>query len=293
MRRPPYWQCERMERAEAAMRRGFVDLPHGQVHWRGGGADHGVPLLLLHKAPFAAATLLPLMHRLGTTRPVLAPDLPGCGDSEPLPMPAPTIADFADAMLRVLDARGLEQVDVYGTHSGARIAAHLAVHHPGRVRRVVLDGFGLTPMTDEAAIARHAPDVLLDTQGAAMIWLWHFVRDQHVFAPWYARDAAHRRPRGLPDAETLHARFVETAKAATTWQHLYRAALRYDMAQATPRIAQPLMLLYARDDSVFAQFEAARALLPHATAHATDGHETPQAADATAALIEDFLTQQG
>jgi pimeloyl-ACP methyl ester carboxylesterase len=158
---------------------------------------------------------------------------------------------------------------------------------------VVLDGFGLTPLTDEAAILRHAPEVVLDTQGQAMMWLWHFVRDQHVFAPWYARDAAHRRPRGLPDAETLHARFVETAKAATTWQHLYRAALRTDMAALAPRIAQPLMLLYARDDSVFAQFEAARALLPHAAAHATDGHATPQAADATAALIENFLTQQG
>jgi alkylation response protein AidB-like acyl-CoA dehydrogenase len=44
---------------------------------------------------------------------------------------------------------------------------------------------------------------------------------------------------------------------------------------------------------VFAQFEAARALLPHAAAHATDGHATPPAADATAALIENFLTQQG
>lgn len=121
------------------------------------------------------------------------------------------------------------------------------------------------------------------------MWLWHFVHDQHLFAPWHTRDAAHRRPRGLPDAATLHARFVETAQAATTYHHLYRAALRYPMAEHLPRVTQNMLLLFARDDSVFDQFDAAQALLPHAQAHATDGHETPQAARASAALIETFL----
>jgi pimeloyl-ACP methyl ester carboxylesterase len=269
--------------------RGFVELAEGQLHLRDAGRG-SVPLVMLHKSPFASASLLPLIEALAPSRRVIAPDMPGSGQSCAMPQPEPTIADYAEVTLRLLDALGIAQADLYGAHSGARIAVALALSHPDRVRRLVLDGFGLRVTTDEAAIARHAPVITLDTQGQALMWLWHFVRDQHLFAPWHARDAAHGRPRGLPDAATLHARFLEAAQAATTYHHLYRAALRYPMAEHLPRVTQNMVLLFARDDSVFDQLRAARALLPHAQAHATDGHETPQAAQATAALIKAFLT---
>lgn len=134
------------------MRR-FVQLAEGEVHLRDTGGS-GLPLLMLHKSPFASGSLLPLIEALAPARRVIAPDIPGSGCSCVMPQPEPTIADYADIVLRLMDARGIPQADIYGAHSGARIAVALALSHPDRVRRLVLDGFGLRATTDEAAIAR-------------------------------------------------------------------------------------------------------------------------------------------
>ena len=50
-----------------------------------------------------------------------------------------TVGFYHDA----LTALGLDAVDLYGTHTGASIASMIALKHPKRVRRLVLDGVGL------------------------------------------------------------------------------------------------------------------------------------------------------
>lgn len=45
---------------------------------------------------------------------------------------------FADDVIAVLDALGIERADVYGTSMGGRVAQWIAIDHPGRVRRLVL-----------------------------------------------------------------------------------------------------------------------------------------------------------
>lgn len=233
------------------VRRAFVDLAHGQVHMRIAG-EGGVPLVMLHASPFSALALAPLVARLGASRPVIAPDTPGNGDSDPLPMAEPTIADFAAALEQLLDALGLEAVDLYGAHTGARIATEFALTRPARVRRLVLDGFGLyTPAALAEILATYAPEVAPDDQARHLLWAWHFVRDQHLFFPWFKRDAGHRYLRDMPDAPALHALLVEVLKAITTYHRSYRAAFRYDMRQAVPRLSQPTLLAFARDDMVF------------------------------------------
>lgn len=63
-----------------------------------------------------------------------APDLPGHGAAVGLDDAAYTMDGAAD---RLLDGRG-GAVDVVGYSMGARLALHLAVRHPDRVRRLVL-----------------------------------------------------------------------------------------------------------------------------------------------------------
>src|SRR5690606_9730061 len=77
--------------AASDIRRAFVDTPHGQIHLRrldGGGAT---PILLLHQASGSSRTMAPLMPAFAGSRPCLAPDLPGNGDSF-----APADPDGAD-----------------------------------------------------------------------------------------------------------------------------------------------------------------------------------------------------
>jgi pimeloyl-ACP methyl ester carboxylesterase len=68
---------------------------------------------------------------------VLAFDNRGTGLSEKPPGPY-TIEELADDAASVLDARGIEQADVYGYSMGGYIALTLAVRRPELVRSLVL-----------------------------------------------------------------------------------------------------------------------------------------------------------
>jgi len=275
----------------ARVRRGFVDIAEGQVHYRSAGAGGPAPLVMLHPSPFSSLVLAPAVAALGESRHVVAPDTLGNGDScAPAPA-APDIAYFADATCRVLDSLGLAgPVDLYGAHTGARIAVEIALTRPARVRRLVLDGFGLyTPDELDEILRVYAPAIVPDAIGGQVNWAWHFVRDQHLFFPWFKRDAAHRYVRDMPDPATLHALFLEVAKAVTTYHLSYRAAFRYSMAEAVPRLSHPTLLAFARTDMVFPLLERARALLPGAAAAPTPGLDTPAAVAETVAIWRGFL----
>ncbi|MGW4567693.1 alpha/beta fold hydrolase [Streptomyces sp. NPDC004561] len=64
-------------------------------------------------------------------------DYRGTGDSDKPRTPYST-GEFADDVVAVLDALGVGRADVYGTSMGGRVAQCLAVHHPERVRALVL-----------------------------------------------------------------------------------------------------------------------------------------------------------
>lgn len=103
-----------------------------QVHGRGSrvvfiggtGAD-------LRKAPSIFNT------PLGERCEVLAFDARGCGRSEK-PDAEPTMADFADDVVALMDAVGWGRAHVVGYSFGGMVAQHVAIRHPGRVERLVL-----------------------------------------------------------------------------------------------------------------------------------------------------------
>jgi len=269
--------------------RGFTTIAEGQVHWRAAGQG-GVPLVMLHPSPFSALVLEPLVDAMGADRRVIAPDTLGNGDSCPPTQAVPEIADFADALCRMLDAEGIAEADLYGAHTGARIATHIALTRPERVRRIVLDGFGLyTPEALDEILRVYAPAITPDSHAGHILWAWHFMRDQHVYFPWFKRDVEHRYLRDMPPPERLHALFLEVAKAISTYHLSYRAAFRYAMADAVPRIAQPLLVAFTRTDMVFPLFERAAALNPRAERAELPGFETPEACADTAAILRRFL----
>ena len=91
----------------------------------------GPPLLLVHGFGGAAWNFSELTPLLPGRRLVI-PDLPGHGASSPLP--APTLAGFADVLAEILD----EPMDVLGHSLGGVVALRLAERHPSLVRSLVL-----------------------------------------------------------------------------------------------------------------------------------------------------------
>jgi pimeloyl-ACP methyl ester carboxylesterase len=61
---------------------------------------------------------------------------------------------YADALARLLDARGLERVAVVGGSMGGVVAQHLALRHPARLTRLLLVATGAVMGDPAAGFAR-------------------------------------------------------------------------------------------------------------------------------------------
>jgi pimeloyl-ACP methyl ester carboxylesterase len=272
--------------------RRFVDLPEGQMHLREAGrAIPGrLPLVLLHQASGGSRTMVPLMRVIGAARPVIAPDLPGNGDSCPPLRPDPDMTDYAAAVARTLDALGLDRVAVYGFHAGASVAAELAVAHPDRVAAVILDSMWLYDPAGAAAFAdRYVPELRRHPHGLHLVAAWNYVRDTYLFWPWFETDAAHARGVGLPPLDEMHDKVLEVIKAMDHFGAYYRAAFLHDKAGVLPRLAGRVLVTAGRDNSQAAHVPALAALVPGAETLLTAGIYRPETAAETAAALAAWL----
>src|SRR4051812_12463869 len=96
----------------------------------------GPPLVLLHGLGLTWRSWLPVMNALERHHEVFALDLPGHGDSLPLPVDVPASpASLADAVEAELGELGLASPAVAGNSLGGWVALELAIR--GRVGRVV------------------------------------------------------------------------------------------------------------------------------------------------------------
>lgn len=278
------------------VKRGFADFSDGQIHYRYAGVDVAVgkedslPLMMLHASPGSSLMLKPLIAALGDARRVFAPDTLGNGDSMPPAGEQPEIPDYARAILAVMDELDIKRADFYGTHTGARIATYIALNHPERLNKIVLDGFGLyTPDDLDEILKVYAPEITPDQMGTHVMWAWHFCRDQFIYFPWFRKKKEFRVPLDLPEAQYLHDKFIEIMKSITTYHKSYRAAFRYSMADAVPKLSQPTMITFAETDMVRATYDSAVKLLPMAHCELLPGIRDEKSAVNTAAAINSFL----
>jgi len=273
--------------------RGFVKIAEGLVHYRQAGSDGGIPLLMIHASPASSILLQPLMTELARSRRVIAPDTPGNGDSVPMRQPQPELVDYADALLRVMDALQLETVDIYGSHTGAHIAIEAAIASPDRIRCAVLDGVGMWAGAERRdLLENYAPHIEPDAYGTQMFWATQFVRDQAWFFPHYRQDAAHNRKLGGLSPAMLHTTAVEVLKAVRTYHLAYRAVFRNAPHDRLPLVKAPALVMADRDDPLAPDVEAAAALLVDGRARIVEGGVCAAGLRDKAEVIRQFLDAQ-
>lgn len=106
----------------------------------------GEPLLLVHGLGGSWRSWGTIIDDLAAHREVVAVDLPGFGETPPLPGEV-SIATLTDALERFLTEQGLRGVDTVGSSMGARIVLELARRGVGR-DTVALDPGGFWTPTE-------------------------------------------------------------------------------------------------------------------------------------------------
>ena len=182
-----------MSRSGPAGRRGlassFVSLDNGSLHLRSSTAGQGRPLLALHDLGSSAPELNATLGGLVGRRPLLAPDLPGNGDSDDLDTITP--ADVARVLLRLVDALRVDSFDVAAVGGSAAIALALRDAAPARVGAVVVADPTIVPVGADASFARGlVPDLSPDIAGSHLARAWMYLRDRELFFPWHDRSAS-------------------------------------------------------------------------------------------------------
>lgn len=210
--------------------------------WRGG---HGRPLLLLHG--FGASALWQWdaqLRELSRHHDLVVPDLLGFGASSG-PGDDPSLDHQVAAMIGVLDALGLDQVDVVGISYGGLVGYALAGAHPERVRRLVLVD---SPGHVWSGAAHHAMLQRFHVDSAAALLVPRTPDGVRTLV----RLASHRRA-WVPDAvayQVLRALYdPHRADQIALLDHLERSVDR--LATTIPRPSQPTLVVWGADDPVF------------------------------------------
>lgn len=122
------------------MQTGFVERDGCRLHYAVSGRNHAPPLLLLHPLGASLEVWAPQLPRLEPHFRVIRFDVRGHGKSELDfgPPAARTMADYAADAVAVLDAARAPRAHWCGLSLGGQAAMWAALHHAGRVRRLVL-----------------------------------------------------------------------------------------------------------------------------------------------------------
>ena len=190
----------------------------------------GPPIVLLHGYGVSGTYMLPLARALAASCSAFAPDLPGQGQSGPLPGQT-SLGALAEALGAWVEATGLSRPAFVANSMGCQVVTQLAVARPERVGPMVLVGPTIDPARRRA---RH-----------------------QVFSA--LRDVGHEPLSLIALAARDEARVGMRALLATA-----RIALADRIEDRLPLIAQPTVVVHGGEDGFVSREWAGRvaSLLP-------------------------------
>lgn len=258
------------------LRKGYADTRFGQIHYRAAGSGSGLPLVLLHQTASDSAMYEPLMRALAAETRLIALDTPGFGGSFAFDG-APTVDLWSQALSDALDALGVGACNLFGHHTGASIAAQVAVDRPGLVHALVLSGPPYLSVEERArflatAVYRITPG--LDGAHLSAVWARIFAKEPGV-------------PLALGEREALL-----TLQAGPRYAPAYEAVFSHDFAALLPRIACPTLVMAGEHDSLRAYVAPACQALPNGRMRILAGAGTyvcERQTEAVAALLREFF----
>jgi 2-succinyl-6-hydroxy-2,4-cyclohexadiene-1-carboxylate synthase len=132
----------------------MMRVPVNGVHLNVEQTGDGLPLLLLHGFTGSCETWSPFESSLGRHFRLISIDLPGHGQSDSPGEPQRyRMERAAQDVLAILDRLGLNHITVLGYSMGGRLALHVVLAAPDRIRALVLESTSPgIPDSDDRAI---------------------------------------------------------------------------------------------------------------------------------------------
>lgn len=222
------------------VKRAYVHGRYGQMHYRiavppqADTTEH-TPIIFFHQSPSSGRPFEGLVSEMGRDRIAIAVDTPGFGDSDAPPSP-PTIADYAAAMASFLDALNIGEVDVFGDHTGAKVAVELSLQQPERVRRLVFNACPVYSPEKMAEMMKHLeaerPKDVVPEDGSHILHRWGGMKG------WYKPDAP---------MELYNRDFCESLRGLDLAWYGHNAAFAVKHSDNLPHVSQPILVLCPDD----------------------------------------------
>jgi pimeloyl-ACP methyl ester carboxylesterase len=215
----------------------------------------GPPVVLVHGYLASHTAWHAIVGPLAARFRVIAPDLPGFGESEKPPPSryAYTATAFAESLVDLIAALDVNRTSVIGHRMGSTVALTMSVNYPDLVERLVLVTPELYPRRpsswERAALAPVVGGVVFKQIAGPRLFL-------HYFDPWSppvvpvsarvldwidsfsapaAREAAYAALRSLPDTRSLRARLLRATAPTLVCAGAQDDALRLTYARRLAR----------------------------------------------------------
>ncbi len=203
-------------------------------------------LLLIGEIPGGSATLVPLLEALPCA--AVAFDLAGLGESGGRIV---SVEEWARQLLLALDQAGVGRVRIYAHRGGCTVAVALALLAPERVTGLLLaTPLAVAATMRETLVDRYAPDAAPEWDGGHLLRVWHHLRDQDIWWPWFdRRQAAALETDPAIGAEALAARVLPCLQQCQTYAAAWQAVWRYDLLTKMAAVRQPIMVGAAKGDA--------------------------------------------
>ena len=215
---------------------------HGRQHYKEAGS--GEPLILIHTNGASAWQYAEVFPSLLTRLHVLAWDMPGHGDSDPIGRHY-SVEDYADALRGFMEAVGLASAHVCGCSIGGSICVAFAARYPTRTRSTVIVE---TPFRTDAEWAAN----------------WGHV-EANFGVPTQTEKQMGERVAKVDEARLTRWNVDRNKAGARTMVDVMWAIRAFDVGAAAKAIQVPAMILYGERGPTIAgeaRFKAAAPLIP-------------------------------
>jgi len=223
-------------------------------------------------------------NRLGTFSRVITYDKRGTGLSDPISS-VPSVEERVADLTVVLDAAGSERPAIMGISEGGPLAVHFAVHHPERIRALVL--YGTAPrFTYAPDFDWGAPPEMVETMLNLIEERWGEGAFVEMYVPSAADDPSYRE---------IWGQFERVSASPSMARAVTEALTRIDVRDLLPRIQAPTLILHRTEETAVpvksARYIAERIPGAKLVELAGTDHFFPyDAVDAVVDEIEEFLT---